>query len=83
MDFDFLFPDELIDEYAYNDQSAPYDELALQYQALPFLAKLAPATAHRPRVRRDWTTRRGVYDECCKKPCSITELRSYCKRKNN
>ena len=25
---------------------------------------------------------RGIYDECCAKPCTINELKSYCGTKN-
>lgn len=72
--------DESFDEY--NDQPAALN-LPAKYQSYPYLAKIAPDTAAvRSRVRRDWISRRGVYDECCRKPCSVQELRSYCKRKN-
>lgn len=74
------FAEELMDEYAYNDQ--PLEDLPMQYQTLPFLSKLASETALRPRVRREWIARRGVYDECCRNPCSFNTLKSYCKRKN-
>lgn len=78
------FVDETFDEYAYNDQPAPLiDDLPIQYQTYAYLSKLVPeAAALRPRVRRDWVARRGVYDECCRKPCSVQELKNYCKRKN-
>lgn len=78
--FDYNFVDESFDEYPYNDQ--PAIDLPIQYQTYAYLSKLAPDTAVRSRVRRDWINRRGVYDECCRKPCSVQELRSYCKRKN-
>lgn len=84
MSFIFKTIDESFDEYAYNDQPAPLiDDLPLQYQTYAYLSKLVPeAAALRPRVRRDWVARRGVYDECCRKPCSVSELKNYCKRKN-
>lgn len=75
-----LLTEELMDEYAYNDQ--PLEDLPMQYQTLPFLSKLASEVALRPRVRREWIARRGVYDECCRNPCSFNTLKSYCKRKN-
>lgn len=74
------FLDESFDEYQYNDQPDTLN-LPIQYQSYPYQAKIAPA-AVRSRVRRDWVNRRGVYDECCRKPCSVQELRSYCKPKN-
>lgn len=80
--FSIGFSDESFDEYQYNDQPAALN-LPIQYQSYSYLAKIAPDTvAVRSRVRRDWINRRGVYDECCRKPCSVQELRSYCKRKN-
>lgn len=77
--------DESFEEDAYNDpMAALMDDLPMEYQRYAYLAKLLPeSTALRPRARRDWMyTRHGVYDECCRKPCSVAELKSYCKRKN-
>lgn len=76
--------DESFDEYAYNDQPAALiDDLPMQYQTYAYLSKLVPEAATiRTRFRREWYPRRGVYDECCRKPCSVQELKSYCKRKN-
>lgn len=73
--------DESFDEYPYNDQPAALD-VPIQYQTYAYLSKVAPEAAVRSRVRRDWINRRGVFDECCRKPCSVQELKSYCKRKN-
>lgn len=83
--FLFLLPDESIDDFAYNDQPAGFaDDLPIQYQTYAYLSKLAPeSVGARSRVRRNWYIRRGVYDECCRKPCSINELKSYCKNKTN
>lgn len=83
----FLFSglDESFDEYAYNDQAAAVmDDLPIQYQTYAYLSKLFPESVNmRPRTRREWMqVRVGVYDECCRKPCSYHELKSYCKRKN-
>lgn len=80
-----LISDESMDEEAYTDQMSPImDEIPLQYQTYAYLSKLLPdVTDLKPRSRRDWMLpRRGVYDECCRKPCSVQELKSYCKRKN-
>lgn len=76
--------DEAFDEYAYNDQPAQLmDDLPIQYQTYAYLSKIAPESMRgSSRVRRDWVNRRGVYDECCRKPCSVQELRNYCKRRN-
>lgn len=77
--------DESLDEEAYSDQISPImDEIPLQYQTYAYLSKLLPdVTDFKPRSRREWMLpRRGVYDECCRKPCSVQELKSYCKRKN-
>lgn len=81
--------DDSFEDDVYNDQAANaaatfIDELPIQYQTYAYLSKLLPESAAlRPRARRDWMyTRHGVYDECCRKPCSFQELKSYCKRKN-
>lgn len=75
--------DETFEEYAYNDQPAQLmDDLPLNYQSYAYMSKIAPEAALRPRIRREWVARRGVYDECCRKPCSTQELKTYCKRKN-
>lgn len=77
--------DGSLDDDIYNDQTISImDEIPIQYQTYAYLSKLLPdATNLKPRTRRDWMLpRRGVYDECCRKPCSFQELKSYCKRKN-
>lgn len=83
----------MFDDDVYNDQvaaavaaaaaAAYIDELPIQYQTYAYLSKLLPESAAlKIRPRRDWMyTRHGVYDECCKKPCGISQLRSYCKRR--
>lgn len=77
-----ILSDEAIDDFAYNDQPIGLiDDLPIQYQSYAYLSKLAPESVGlRPRVRREWLVRRGVYDECCRKPCSVQELKSYCKK---
>lgn len=58
------------------------EDLPFNYQqSLAVLARLAPSTAMSPRVRRDsdgYWYQRGIVDECCKRPCSILTLLSYC-----
>lgn len=68
------------DDYAYlSDEPLLADSSPFSYQSMPFLASFGSATAMRPRVRRDfWYLQRGVADECCRKPCTIQELKSYC-----
>ncbi|XP_031622182.1 bombyxin B-1 homolog isoform X1 [Contarinia nasturtii] len=75
--------DELFEEY-YSDQPSPLiDDLPVNYQTYAYLSKLVPdAPELRSRVRREWVARRGVYDECCRKPCTVQELKSYCRQKN-
>ncbi|XP_012159441.1 LIRP [Ceratitis capitata] len=53
------------------------DEMIFPYAAFPFLAKIHGGqvdTVAKSRRRRE-----GVYDECCRKPCKMSELRAYCK----
>lgn len=65
----FLFTEE----YEYTEQQdAPYEILSPVYNT-PFLSKISSALI--PQYHR---IRRGVYDECCRKSCSMSELQSYC-----
>ncbi|XP_017491456.1 PREDICTED: probable insulin-like peptide 1 [Rhagoletis zephyria] len=52
------------------------DGLPSHYASSPFLAKIHGGqvdTLAKTRRRRE-----GVYDECCRKPCTYNELYSYC-----
>jgi len=61
------------------DDQKRSDSSTFSYQSLPFLASFRSAAGLRPRVRRDyWYLQRGVADECCRKPCTLQELKSYC-----
>lgn len=74
--------DESFDDFAFSDQPAASElDIPIQYNKHSYLSKIAPDAAIRSRKRRDWINRRGVYDECCRKPCSVQELKSYCKQK--
>lgn len=68
-------------DYAYLSDEPLADSSPFSYQSMPFLANFGSAAAalRAPRVRRDyWYLQRGVVDECCRKPCSAHQLKSYC-----
>ncbi|KAG4072518.1 hypothetical protein HA402_004607 [Bradysia odoriphaga] len=72
--------DEIVDELYSNDEPLA-DSSPFSYESLPFLANFGSAAALRapPRVRRDyWYLQRGVADECCRKPCTVQQLKRYC-----
>lgn len=69
--FVLLFPIEIESQKRYCGQVLT-DSLALicdgQYN------NLMPSS----RGKRSWSQRKGVFDECCKVPCSMKTLKSYC-----
>uniref|UniRef100_U5ERR0 Putative insulin-like peptide 2 n=1 Tax=Corethrella appendiculata TaxID=1370023 RepID=U5ERR0_9DIPT len=83
-------PSKKSDDYEYYaDQPQPIDDIQFQVEPLPkYLQNQLPpgfpfrsrmANAMIPRTFRR-VRRQGVYDECCKKSCSLPELESYCDR---
>lgn len=58
-----------------SDEDYEYEQQYLEDARFPFKPK-SNAAALVPAVFRRYT--RGVHDECCKKPCSPSELLSYC-----
>ncbi|XP_053955923.1 probable insulin-like peptide 3 [Anastrepha ludens] len=53
------------------------DELPFRFSSFPFLGKFhgdEVDTLAKTRRRRE-----GIYDECCRKGCTYSELYSYCK----
>ncbi|CAD7088273.1 unnamed protein product [Hermetia illucens] len=54
----------------YDDDAYNFDS----FDTMPFLNKLYAGVIS-PNVRR---IRQGIVNECCKKPCSLTELSAYC-----
>lgn len=78
----FRVPEDL-EEYAYVNDQPLLEDSPLAYASLPFLAQFSSAGGPiRSRFRRDnttWRLIRGVVDECCRKPCTFQELKSYCK----
>lgn len=70
------YESDLDEEYGFGQQQ-PYLDIA----RLPFPYRTRPnAAALLSGSFRRYT--RGVTDECCKKPCTISELRTYCKYGN-
>ncbi|XP_067613080.1 probable insulin-like peptide 5 [Eurosta solidaginis] len=60
----------------WHDNTENADKLPFQFGSFPFLAKIHGGqidTLAKTRRRRE-----GVYDECCRKPCTYNELLSYC-----
>ncbi|PNF39787.1 Locusta insulin-related peptide [Cryptotermes secundus] len=55
-------------------QTTPIDEQEVQF---PFRSRSKAVTAVPGSFRRHT---RGVYDECCRKSCTIQEMASYCGR---
>lgn len=61
------------EDYGYVQQQQPYlDETMMQF---PYRTRANAASLISGTFRR-YT--RGIIDECCRKPCSIKEMRSYC-----
>ena len=72
----FLFTDvEDINDSAFWIQPPHTEESELQF---PFRSRSNAATLVPGSFRR-YT--RGVYDECCRKSCTIQEIASYCGRR--
>uniref|UniRef100_A0A336MJK3 CSON000926 protein n=1 Tax=Culicoides sonorensis TaxID=179676 RepID=A0A336MJK3_CULSO len=67
------------DTFPYNEpmQQDWNQEVILPDYNSPFMRKIAAAAFTPTSFRR---IRRGIHDECCRKPCSINELKSYCNR---
>lgn len=51
----------------------PQQPVEIEVATLPDSGVVSRGFPHHRRVRRA-----GIYDECCKKSCSYTELKSYC-----
>ncbi|XP_012159442.1 LIRP-like [Ceratitis capitata] len=64
-------------EWRAQENSAAGDELPFAYESTPFLAKIHGGQVDT--VAKSRRRRQGVYDECCRKPCRMSELISYCK----
>lgn len=62
------------DEY-YADQPIITDDNQLNMPEFPFISRMV-ANEKKRAFRR---FRRGAVDECCRQPCTFSELRSYCK----
>nr|QHB80549.1 insulin like peptide [Carabus violaceus] len=61
------------EDYGYVQQQQPYlEDTMLQF---PYRTRANAASLISGTFRR-YT--RGIIDECCRKPCSIKEMRSYC-----
>ncbi|GFG29359.1 hypothetical protein Cfor_01239 [Coptotermes formosanus] len=72
----FIFPDvEDMNDSAFWIQPSPIEEPESQF---PFRSRSNAATLVPGSFRRHT---RGVYDECCRKSCSIQEIASYCGRR--
>ncbi|XP_028896543.1 probable insulin-like peptide 1 [Zeugodacus cucurbitae] len=52
------------------------DELPFPYAGFPFLAKIHGGHVNAMAKSR---YRRGIYDECCLKQCTLKEISSFCK----
>ncbi|XP_053955435.1 probable insulin-like peptide 1 [Anastrepha ludens] len=64
-------------EWDHHGNNELEDELPFRFAASPFLANFHGGqvdTLAKTRRRRE-----GVYDECCRKSCTYSELFSYCK----
>lgn len=71
-----------IDDYVYMEpNNYDYDRFSLPplYGGSRFLSAI------HPRVRRHNTVQEnnGIIDECCRKPCSLNEMNSYCRPDKN
>ncbi|XP_028896541.2 LIRP-like [Zeugodacus cucurbitae] len=64
-------------EWSVQDNGVMDDELPFPYASFPFLAKIHGGQVDT--VAKSRRRRQGVYDECCRKPCKMSELYSYCK----
>lgn len=69
----------LDEDNAYMDNDEPLTYPASPYQFYPFSSGFGSTTALSQRFRRDLTAvKRGVIEECCRKPCSLLVLSTYC-----
>lgn len=69
---------ELVGDNEYNADLF-LNDVSFAYNTIPFLAGFGSAKAVQPRVRLEHrTVKRGIYEDCCKKPCSYQVLLSYC-----
>ncbi|KAG4075435.1 hypothetical protein HA402_015088 [Bradysia odoriphaga] len=69
--------DDAEDNEYINDELLNYPPFA--FRPYPFVRQFDSTSPLGTRVRRDYTAvKRGVYDECCRSPCSLKQLMSYC-----
>lgn len=71
--------DDTEDNEYINDELLTYPPFA--YRSFPFMTQFDSTSPLGTRVRRDYTAvavKRGVYDECCRTPCTMRQLMSYC-----
>lgn len=60
-----------LDDYSY------YDDAAYPFRSRETARSMLARLGYNGRFRR---ITRGIHDECCVKPCTVDELRSYCAR---
>ncbi|CAD7003686.1 unnamed protein product [Ceratitis capitata] len=63
-------------EWRDQDNTSMVDELPLANGNLALFAKIHAGQVDT--VAKSRRRRQGVYDECCRKPCRMSELTSYC-----
>ncbi|XP_059620044.1 LIRP-like isoform X2 [Phlebotomus argentipes] len=66
------------DDYAFADQPQSIDDLPLKVPNFPLLSRMMSNSMRPGQFRR--FRRQGIIDECCRKSCSMSELRGYCGR---
>lgn len=82
------------DDYSFDIDPNLLDEIPYIFPLWPLLhfgsrtasgnSRTMVTSVGKPRTRRasdehQWYVQRGIADECCKKPCSISTLLSYCR----
>lgn len=70
------------------EQNSDGTDYFYDYRSDPMLEKLmqpkermhqSQSSLHQSRTRREvWIYQRGIIDECCKNPCTLATLLSYC-----
>lgn len=65
-----------VGEWADQENGEMDAELPFAYANFPFLAKIHGGQVDTVAKNR---RRRGIYDECCLKPCTKNEIYSFCK----
>ncbi|XP_055707860.1 LIRP-like [Phlebotomus papatasi] len=66
------------DDYAFADEPQTIDDLPVKVPHYPLLSRILSNSMRPGQFRR--FRREGIIEECCRKSCTLTELKRYCGR---